>query len=323
MEKSRKKFFIIGVYRSGTTLLRLILNAHSQIVVPREAFFLMPLLKKKYLNSLISRNTIKNFNEDLVKKAKIEKTYLQGTFIEGNYSEVIAQILQHEKTTVKDFIDSIFSFYCYKEGKSVWGNKTPPFFRKIDILHSLFPEAKFIHIVRDGRDVFHSMRKMEPLMNNVSVMALDWAYKLYKIETSFRKIHANNKITVRYEDLLEKPIETLKSICSLIGVEYESNMMDFYKSSFANASIRHSELIFKPINTSNKEKWKRNLTHREIEIFNLLAGHYLKKYNYGDVNPNLNFLNITFILKNLLVGLPKRLFQVVNTAKLLGEGLKC
>lgn len=324
MEKFRKKFFIVGAQRSGTTLLRLLLNAHSQIVVTREAFFLMPLLKKKYLNRLISRNTIKNFNDDLTRKAKIEKTCLQGTFVEGNYPEVILQILQqHEKITVKDFIDSIFSFYCYKEGKNVWGNKTPSFFRNIDILYSLFPDAKFIHIIRDGRDVFHSMRKINPLRNNVSVMALDWVYKLYRIEKSFRKIPANNKATVRYEDLIEKPIETLKSICSLIGVEYESNMMDFYKSSFANTSIKHSELIFKPINTFNKEKWKRNLTHREIELFNLLAGHYLKKYNYGDVNPNLSFLNIIFIFKNLLIGLPKHLFQVVNAAKLLGEGLKC
>ncbi len=97
MAEARKKFFIIGVQRSGTTLLRLMLNAHSQITVPREAFFLMPLLKKKYLNKFISKKTLEGFNDCLVKASDVDSTCLKGSFIEGNYYKVIPPILQQKE----------------------------------------------------------------------------------------------------------------------------------------------------------------------------------------------------------------------------------
>ncbi|GAN31521.1 sulfotransferase [Candidatus Brocadia sinica JPN1] len=82
----------------------------------------------------------------------------------------------------------------------------------------MFPDAKFIHIVRDGRDVFDSWRKMNSFNDNVAAAALDWRYKLFRIEKSFKKIPEENKITIRYEDLLENPENTIKSICSVIGI---------------------------------------------------------------------------------------------------------
>lgn len=321
MYSKNNNFFIVGTQRSGTTLLRLILNAHSQIVVPREAFFLMPLLKKKYLNRSISGNNLKSFNNYLLSKADIKSTHLKGTFEDGDYYNVISQLAQREKIKLRDLIDGIFSSFCRKEGKSIWGNKTPSFFRKIDILYALFPDAKFIHIVRDGRDVYDSFRKIDPSKNNVSIMALDWNYKLFRIEKSLKKIPTNNKVTIRYEDLLSKGEETVKHICSVIGVEYENSMLDFYKSSHKHTSSTHSRLIFNPLNENNMYTWKKNLTPREAKIFNLLARHYLKKYNYEIENNIPDLSDIGFMFKCLLIGLPKRLIQVIHAKRLLEKCL--
>lgn len=313
-------FFIVGTQRSGTTLLRLILNAHSQITVPRESFFLMPLLKKKYINNFISGSTLKNFHDYISSKPEFQSTY-----VEGHYGEIFLHLFQREKITLRELLDEIFSSYCCSEGKSIWGNKTPSFFRKIDILFCLFPEAKFIHIVRDGRDVFDSWRKMNPTnstINNVAFVALDWCYKLFKIEKSFKKIPANNRLTIRYEDLLNTPEKIIESICSLLEVNCEANMLDFYKSSHKHTIPHHSELIFKPLDKKNVDKWKKNLTPRERKVFCLLARHYLKKYNYeiGTCFPTLS--DIFFMIKSLLVGLPQRLIQIIRTKKTMEKGLR-
>lgn len=321
MEDTKRQFFIVGTQRSGTTLLRLILNTHSQIVVPREAFFLMPLLKKKYLNRFISGSTLKSFNNYLLSKADIKSTHLKTTYVDGNYNDILSQLAQRGKLRLRDLIDEIFFSYCRSEGKSIWGNKTPSFFRKIDILYALFPDAKFIHIVRDGRDVFNSFRKIDLSMNNVSVMALDWSYKLFRIEKSLNKIPPSNKVTIRYEDLLNKSEVTVRRICSVIGVKYENSMLDFYKSSHKHTSQTHSKLIFMPLNEKNMYKWKKTLAPREVKIFNLLARHYLKKYNYEIESNVLNLSDVLFVLKSLLVSLPKRSIQVIRTKRLLEKGL--
>lgn len=313
-------FFIVGTQRSGTTLLRLILNAHSQITVPREAFFLMPFLKKKYLNRFISGSSLRVFADYISSRPEFKTTY-----VDGNYGESLLQLSQREKITLRDLLDDMFSSHCRNEGKSIWGNKTPSFFRKIDILFTLFPNAKFIHIVRDGRDMFDSWRKMNPnnpAINNVAFVAFDWSYKLFKIEKSFKKIPESNRITIRYEDLLNTPEKIIESICSLIGIECEANMVDFYKSSRKYTIPHHSELIFKPLDKSNMYKWKKNLVRREVKIFNLLARYYLKKYNYEIENSTLTLLDILFMIKSLLVGLPQRLIQIISTKRTTEKGLR-
>jgi hypothetical protein len=316
MASVKGRFFIIGTQRSGTTLLRLILNSHSQIAIPRESAFLMPLLKKKFINRCFSGKTIKAFDDNISLLPVFKNTY-----VDGNYSDFFSQLSQRERVTLRELIDDMFSSHCRNEGKSIWGNKTPSFFRKIDILFTLFPDAKFIHIVRDGRDVFDSWRKMNPSMNNVAFVALDWRYKLLRIEKSFKKIPANNRITIRYEDLLNTPENIIESICSLLGVNREANMLDFYKSSHKYTIPHHSELIFKPLDKSNVYKWKNNLISREVKIFNLLARHYLKKYNYEIENSTLTLLDILFMIKSLLVGLPQRLIRIIRMKRIMEKAL--
>lgn len=316
MESIKKRIFIVGAQRSGTTLLRLILNAHSQIAIPRDCPFLLPFLKKKYLNHFISGSSLKTFCDYISSIDEYQRTY-----VDGHYNEFFSQFYHREKMSLREMIDGVFSGFCHSEGKSIWGSKTPTFFRKVDIFFTLFPDAKFIHIIRDGRDVFDSLRKMNPLHNNVTLAALNWKYKLFRIEKSFKKIPVNNKITIRYEDLLIKTEETIKSICTVLGIEYEASMLDFHISSYKNTSLRHSKLIFKPIKKDNKEKWKNNLTSQEIRVFNLLAGNYLKRYNYEVANAILNLFDVMRMLKGLLIGLPQQLIILVRRKKILEKGI--
>ncbi len=316
MNKSTGKFFILGTQRSGTTLLRLILNSHSKIAIPKESVFLCPLLKKKYLNFFFTKNFLKSFGEYNSAISVFKSLY------DGYYRDYFSQPFKYEKVTLRDLIDDIFTSFSIKEGKSIWGNKTTSFFSKIDLLHNLFPEAKFIHIVRDGRDVFDSRRRFDSKLTNVAVCAIDWKYKLNCIEKSFKKISSKNKIVIRYEDLLDNPEKTLKSICSLLEIDYETSMLNFNITSQRYAATNHSKLISKPLDKNNKYKWKNNLNNQEIKIFNLLAKNKIIKYNYELKNDAPNIVDIIVILKSLFVNMTLRFIQISRTKQIMERGLR-
>lgn len=313
--KYNKPIIIVGCQRSGTTLLRLILNAHSCIAIPEDASFLMPVIKKEYLYNKISGKSLIN----LVNYLEASTQFKLWNY---DYTGFISELIRIKEISLKDFLVMMYSSYCESFGKTVWGDKTPSFFRKIDIVHSLFPDARFIHIVRDGRDVFDSWRKMTPAMRYVAVTALDWSYKLYKIEKSLKKIHGEKKITVRYEDLLERPEKTVKTICSVIGEEYEPAMLNFYQSSDYFIGKHHSELIFKPLEKSNCYKWRKKLNTKEIAIFTFIAQHFLKKYQYDTTGYKFGFESFMLIIKSIVIGLPVRLYNILYYKKVYEKSLK-
>ena len=314
MNSGKTPIFIMGTQRSGTTLLRLILNAHSKIAIPEEARFLTPLLKKRYLKKGISGDSLKKLVGYLSSNEQFKLwNYDSRSFLE--------HLSRKDEISLHELIDSMFSSYCANEGKTIWGDKSL-FFATIDILRALFPDARFIHIVRDGRDVFDSWRKMDSTKGNASVIALDWSYKLYKIESSLKKLSPANQLTIRYEDLIDDPEKAVKAVCSFVGVEYETGMLDFYKTSHYYIGDHHSNLIFNAIDNANRAKWRKNLSPGEIKAFTLLARHYLKKYDYEIPDESLSFLDVLRILKSLVVGIPKRIGQVVTAHRAYDKALK-
>jgi hypothetical protein len=298
-------FFLIGAQRSGTTLLRLILNAHSQIAIPEEGTFLIPLLNKKNLHRPISGSELSALASYLSLNPQLK---LWACDLEG----YLAELAGRESITLGRLVEDLYSACAQQNGKSMWGDKTPPFFRKVDIFHSLFPEARFIHIVRDGRDVFDSWRKIDRTKGNVSTIALDWRYKLSRIERSFSKIPESCKMTLRYEDLLQRTEESVRLVCRFLKIDFQEGMLEFYRSSHKYIGKHHSKLIFRPVNSGNVEKWKKNLTPREARSFALLAGRYLRKYGYQTPSGGSRLSDLLWTAANLLVGVPKRGWEVLR-----------
>lgn len=314
MNPDNAPIFIMGTQRSGTTLLRLILNAHSKIAIPEEARFLTPLLKNKYLEKNFSGDSMQNLISYLSSNEQFKL---------WNYDSrpFLAELAHKNEISLHELIGAMFSSYCSAEGKTIWGDKSL-FFSAIDILGSLFPKSRFIHIVRDGRDVFDSWRKMDPTKNNAAVIALDWSYKLHRIESSLKLIPSTHQMLIRYEDLISEPERITKAICAFIGVDHEINMLNFYKTSHHYIGDHHSSLIFNAIDNANRAKWHKNLTPDEIKAFTLMARHYLMKYGYEIPDEKLSLLDIAKTLKSLAVGIPKRIGQVVHAHRAYEKALK-
>ncbi len=298
--------FIVGAQRSGTTLLRLLLNSHSMIAIPEEARFLMPLLEQDKL--------LHGFQgEDLHNLVNYLRTSQEFQLWNYDNSTFLKELEQLKQISLVDFIGKLYSSYALSESKQYWADKSL-FFRRIDILANMFPQGSFINIVRDGRDVFDSWRKMDTDKDCAPAAALDWRLKLSLIERAFSRLPTNRTLTIRFEDLLIDPESVAKLICTFLGLKYEESMLSFHENSNRYVGEHHSKLIFKPIDSSNQFKWRNNLTHLEKIAFDLVAGKQLDQYNYGRSGEKCSLVDRISTLSRLINGGVGRAREILRDA---------
>jgi hypothetical protein len=304
--------FIVGSQRSGTTLLRLLLNAHSRVAIPEEGTFWMPLIRSHWRHPTrsISRQKVMTYLRYITKNPQFELWGMNPTVVIRRISNIAQDI------SLCELMAEFYNEYARREGKEIWGEKSPSFFRKIIEIQRIFPEAKFIHIVRDGRDVYLSWKNNRPGRSNIPVAALEWKHKVEKIENSFKNLDQKQHLTIRYEDLVNSKTEVLKKVCSFLNISFEETMLDFWKRSNHYIGSHHSELIFKPISKRSLYKWEKMFSTFQSKAFELLAGGALKRHNYKLVlqHEGLGIIDRFKISLLLIQGLPLRAGNVFVTS---------
>lgn len=302
--------FILGAQRSGTTLLRLILNAHSKLAIPEEGTFWIPLLRRwrGHLERPLRGRELDSCLEYVERNHQFKLWGIDP----GDYYR---RLREAGRCTLGELMAGTYRVYAEAHGKTFWGEKSSVFFRMIPVLAELFPEARFIHIVRDGRDVFTSWRKMDPTKANPSVAAIEWVYKIKKARKDLRRMDDSRGYEVRYEALVSEPEPTVRSVCAFLELDFEPEMLDFWKSSDQYIGAHHSDLIFNPVSTKSVGKWRKALSRREIRHFDAIAGGELARHGYEATDRG--FLSRDFLfgaLPELCLGLPRRAAQVWLTA---------
>src|SRR4029077_16222852 len=139
---------VLGVGRSGTTLLRVMLDRSSEIAIPYESFFVTPLAHRHG-----TQPHIDDFVDDL---GRFYQLYEWGISPE----EVRPRL--HEGMTTGEAIAAVFEVYAEHEGKPRWGDKTPLYMQHLPLLEGLFPDALWVHLVRDGRKDDLSVHTLPP-----------------------------------------------------------------------------------------------------------------------------------------------------------------
>lgn len=281
--------FIIGNPRSGTTLLRLMLTNHRNIVIPPECGFAV-WFYDKYRGLVFSEQVIDLFVQDVFKARKIETWNLD----ERGLKEYL---VQSKVETYPQAVSAVYEFYGHSLGRTFhrWGDKNNFYLDHIAALFAMFPSAQFIHIVRDGRDIACSYKtlgssqivsKYAPALPvNISQIAHEWAENITKIRSSFEKIPSTQVYEVRYEDLVSQPAQELQKICIFLGEPYDPAMELYY---IRNKAENQEPLEFlqwkaktleKPTN-SEVGKYVRELKPEEIKEFQRISASVLNLYNY-------------------------------------------
>jgi hypothetical protein len=294
-------FFIIGRPRSGTTLLRHLFDAHPNIIIPEECNFLLT-LSLKYKNiKKFNNQQIDQFLSDL-KGTKNYKTFpIDQKVLEQNINSLPPD------TSLQDLFTAVH-FSCLTIHKKneilIRGDKNPAYSSELfNKLIQSFPEAKYIHLIRDYHDHIASIITGKMVMASPAYMAIAWRKSIERLE-KYKKKRPGNFYTIRYEDFVEQPEKCMKAMCEFLKIPYDPNVFEFYKkketylthqpkTNFAN----NHKSLFNPVNTSRIGNWKQVLKGNELAIVEIIAGKTGKTLGYEFSPQYLNLTRIYLLFK--------------------------
>ena len=269
---SRPPLLVLGVSRSGTTLLRVVLDRSPGLAIPDESFF-VPLLARRH-GHRVSR---KAFVDDLRRLPTLAAWGLAA-------DDVAPRIVDGMATGAA--IAAIFEAYAERQGKPRWGDKTPMYMRHLSLLERLFPGAQYVHLIRDGRDAATSFLQMP-----AGTYTRTWAHPdtpvefacLWRTEITAaralgRRIGRERYLEVRYEDFVSEPERVVQAICSFADVEFEPEMLDYAGSVDVAAKPHQQRLLQAP--TARVRDWRTEMAAEDVRRFEKVAGDVLASSGY-------------------------------------------
>jgi hypothetical protein len=288
--KIKHPFFILGNPRSGTTLVRLMFDANPLITVPPECGFAVWFFNKyKIWKELENAKNISDFIKDLKTAKKIDTWNL-------NFKKLNEQLLQSNPKSYSELINNIYIYYALNQNKTIelWGDKNNFYINHIKEITSIFPEARFIHLVRDGRDVACSYKELgnkniisnfaPKLPTDIKDIANEWKTNNEVIlRDLFQYSNEELYLTVKYEDLILENEPLLRNLCNFLDINFHENMLEHYnysKSYEPNEYMQWKTNTDKPLLKNRINRYKKELTEHEIEDFTKLAGSTLKRFDY-------------------------------------------
>ena len=278
-------FFIVGSGRTGTTLLRRILQASDEVHIPPEIWafkgayyrFLLysPVMIWGDLVQLITVHYVLNsgFSDDLKAKAF--------DIAEG------AVALPKEQRSLAAILDHIYRYHGTDQGTSFqrWGDKTPLNSYCLDEINRVFEDARFIHLVRDGVDVVNSRLKYG-LQPTLQAAAERWTSAVRAVH-AFEARFPDRVIQVRYEDMVREPHDVIRNICTFIGVTFEPRMIetcDHVHEIKDVKDLRHHENVFGSVSTHRVGKGRERLDAATKGELQQLIGVDLVRLGYEPVS---------------------------------------
>ena len=208
--------FICGATRSGTTLLRLMLDSHPEVAIPGETHFVVPMIKQTWRRARSA--------DELA--ALIVSSDRWGDF-HLDEAELRATLRAVDPLNCADAVRAFFRLYAEKHGKPRWGDKTPGYVRYMRLIQKTMPEARFIHIIRDGRDVALSLIPRSWGPSTIGEAANNWRKR---IEVARRQEpFLNHYLEVHYEDVLTDTETVLRRVAEFIELEWDPAMLRYHE----------------------------------------------------------------------------------------------
>ncbi|MEA2132400.1 MAG: hypothetical protein QOC68_309 [Solirubrobacteraceae bacterium] len=268
-------FFIVGNDRSGTTMLRLILDRGPDVAIPPESMFLTDFAAAFERGEPRDAEAAERFMDEVWNHPKVRLWELPAE------PPAVPPALRGAEA-YRFVVEAPFNAYAAKHRKARWGDKTPHYVHHVDHLLELWPGARFVVLVRDGRDVALSLRKMPFGPNNAWAAAPWWARGIRAGEEA-QRAHPDAVQTVRYEDLARDPRAIVPQICAFLGLDYSDEMLAIEKADrdkIVRDQASWFPTLFDGINTTAVARWEREMSVRDQRVFAAQAGAELARHGY-------------------------------------------
>jgi len=263
---------LLGVSRSGTTLLRVILDRSPGIAIPDESFF-VPLLARRHGKTVDAER----FLDDLARIPAIRDWGLSATSLAPRIRSGMP---------IGEAIAAIYEAYADAAGKPRWGDKTPMYMRHLALLDELFPHAQYVHLIRDGRDAALSFLQMpEGTFTRTwahprtpAQFACLWRKEVADARSLGDRVGATRYHEVRYEALVANPDATVRGICAFAGIPFDSAMLDYAGAVDVSSKPHQQRLLAPP--TTGVRSWRDDMPAADVAGFEAVAGDLLRELEY-------------------------------------------
>jgi hypothetical protein len=286
--------FVVGATRSGTTLLRLMLDAHPEIAIPSETHFIPELISAREKHGA-SR-------EQMLELLTSHRRWGDFTIEPGELAERWAQI---EPLSGPEAVRAFFHLYADKQDKhgARWGDKTPGYVKSMREIQGYLPEARFIHLIRDGRDVALSVLKQSWGPQSIEAAAEKWRSRVNRGRS--QAPYLGYYIEVKFEDLVLETERELRRICEFIEVPFDENMLGYHltaeqrlqekaralprvhgEAQSAEKRLASHAKTFEPPNPEMIGTWRQRMSPADRAAYEALAGDLLAELGYDAEAPN-------------------------------------
>jgi hypothetical protein len=253
-------------------MLRVILDRSPGIAIPDETFF-VPQLAHRHRG----RVDPEAFLDDLRRLPRLAAWDVP--------AEDLAARLR-PGTSVAEALDAAYSAYAAKHGKPRWGDKTPQYMRHLGLIDRLFPDAQYVHLIRDGRDAALAFLDMpEGVVTRTwahprspAGFACEWRTEVRRARDLGRRAGPRRYLEVRYEDLVSDTESVVRSICDFAELPFEPGMLEFAGAVDVSEKPHHQRLLQPP--TRGVRDWRSQMAEGDVRAFEGIAGDLLEELGY-------------------------------------------
>lgn len=275
--------FIVGCPRSGTTLLQRMVDAHSQIAIPNR--------EQHWISKLMRRGKVAPdglATPDLLSELGTDKRFRRLLPDEWAVQSLAAELpLPYPR-----FVTRALDRHGELKGKRLVGEKTPHHVHYLPLFHELWPDTRFVHLIRDGRDVALSMRDWKPSNrpgrlaswddDPITTAAVVWDRHVRRGMEHGEVIGPALYCELRYETLVAEPEAECRRLCDFLDVGFETAMLRFHEGRERPDPRLSAKKAWRPV-TSGLRDWRTDLREDEVEAFEAAAGELLEELDYPRV----------------------------------------
>jgi sulfotransferase family protein len=301
--------FIVGCPRSGTTLLQRMVSAHPRIAIAYEAHWIPKFFER---HRGVTREGL--VTEELIPLLLTERTFIRMHIGREQLSTLVDQ---GRPISYSSFVTGVLDLYGRAKGKPLVGDKWPNYVLRINAVNALWPGARFVHLIRDGRDVGSSLMEWRSPRKYVadlhtwkedaaSTAAVFWESNVRRGREGGKSLGSKLYYEMRYESLLARPLEECEALCDFLKVSFDEAMVRFYetrpKTSSEPGKDHHPWM---PI-TPGLRDWRTQMPAEDVERFEAAAGQLLDELGYARAapHPRPESLQHAAKIRDLLAGDP-------------------
>ena len=247
------------------------LDAHPDLAVPPESWFVASLARQRHRFDKGTAFDVEAFVEALRNHDGFQRWALPEDALRQALHDV-------PPADLGDAVRTVFVTYALSRGKSRWGDKTPGYLLSMDLVGGLLPEARFVHLIRDGRNVAMSLVALDKAWapNDLGRAALRWRRRVEKGRELGHALGPQRYREIRYEDLIENPEAILRDLCTYVEIPFDDAMVHAYQrpapTAGASPGQRHSRLA--PI--KGLRDWSRDMPSKDLVLVEAVAGAALE-----------------------------------------------